>query len=147
MDAVKEPVVVEWMGTKYEILLANNKIHNMSVFESLDHPGHGPARRIHHREDEAFFPLSGEGKFRLAGSTRFYGPDEVVFVPMCVGHSFRKVGNLSAGMLTVMTQDGFEGYFVDVSPEQPFVSKDISASVEIGTHFHLTFISPPLGMH
>jgi quercetin dioxygenase-like cupin family protein len=147
MDAVIEPVTVEWMGTRYKILLTNDKTRNIGMFESLDQPGYGPPRHIHHQEDEAFYLLSGEVEFWLAGRRSLHGPGEVVFVPRGVEHTFQIVGNLPARMLTVMTPGGFEGFFAEVSRAQLSIPNDMSAITEIGSRFHLTFTGPPLAMH
>lgn len=140
------PYSVEWLGTIYRILLtAQQTDARLGMFESVDQPGYGPPRHIHHREDETFYVKSGEVEFWTAGKSSFHGAGSTVFMPRGVEHTFRIVGEMPGRMLTVMTPGGFEGFFAEVSQRNCRIPQDMDLLAEIGSRFNLTFTGPPLG--
>lgn len=146
MVKTASPNTVEWMGTTYQILLSSQQTDaSIGIFESLDQPGYGPPRHIHHREDETFYILSGEVEFWMAGVSRMAGPGEVVFVPRGTEHTFRIIGDLPARMLTAMTPGGFEGFFIAMAENNFRIPQDMDQIANTGANFHLSFTGPPLG--
>ena len=70
----------------------------MEVFEDIVHPGVGPARHIHHNQDETFFFLDGAFDVEIDGQLHHMTPGDVAFVPRGTVHAFKNVGD-TAGRL------------------------------------------------
>ncbi len=136
---------LNWMGTQYKILQSGAKAKALGLFESLDQPGYGPPRHIHHDADETFYVLSGDVTFWQAGASTLLGPGEVISVPKGTEHTFRIVSEAPARMLTMMSPGGFEGFFVEMARLGLRIPDDMPKIVEIGHQFHLSFTGPPLG--
>ncbi len=147
MDVAVQPVTVEWMGTRYRILLTDSNPGSAGVFESFDQPGYGPPRHIHNAEDETFYVLSGSVEFWMGGMTTRHGAGDLVFVPRGVEHAFRIAGNSAARMLTILTPGGFERFFVEMARKSLRIPDDMRAISEVAERYHLTFTGPPLGAH
>jgi mannose-6-phosphate isomerase-like protein (cupin superfamily) len=136
---------IQWLGTRYKILLtADETDGKIGMFESVDQPGYGPPRHIHHEEDETFYILSGEVLFWLAGESRTLGPAATVFIPRGTDHTFRVLGDLPARMLTIMTPGDFEGFFAEMAKHQLRIPEDMDKIAEIGLRYHLELTGPPL---
>lgn len=140
------PYSVQWLGTSYRIsLTAEQTGSRIGMFESLDPPGYGPPRHIHHREDETFHVQFGEVEFWINGHARIEGPGSVVFVPRGTEHSFRVTGDRPARMLTIVTPGGFEGFFAEMARLNCRIPEDMDEIAAVGARFNLTFTGPPLG--
>ena len=140
----QEPI--EWLGTRYSILLAASQTGaHLGIFESLDQPGYGPPRHIHKAEDETFYVLSGEVEFWLENRTTLHGPGDVVFIGRGREHTFRVVGEMPARMLTVMTPGGFEVFFSEMAKGRYRIPQDMREIAAIGAKYNLEFTGPPLG--
>jgi quercetin dioxygenase-like cupin family protein len=134
------------MGTRYKILLTPDQTgKTIGMFESLDQPGYGPPRHIHHQEDETFYVLAGDVEFWMAGQTTIHGPGDVVFIPRGTEHTFRISSETPARMLTIMTPGGFEGFFIEMEANRLRIPDDMQKVVAIGEKYHLSFTGPPLG--
>lgn len=72
--------------------------------------GFGPPLHVHHREDEAFYVLEGEIRFRQGDDDFVAGPGRFVWGPREVPHAF-KVEPGGARALVLMTPGGFERMF------------------------------------
>ena len=138
---------VTWNGMDYEILLnAKEGVSSIGSFVSMDAPGSGPPRHIHHDADESFFVLSGEVEFWVAGETIFAHAGMMLTVPKGTEHCFRIIGANPARMLTIMTPGGFEGFFGAVAKENLRIPEDMQRIAEIGTQYNLSFTGPPLSV-
>src|SRR5215472_16639474 len=72
-----------------------------------------PPLHIHHREDESFWVLEGQVRFRCGDEDIDAGPGSFVFLPRDVPHTFVVEGDEGAHLLTLLTPGGFERYFVE----------------------------------
>ena len=91
------------------------------LVESWVPVGAAPPLHVHHREDESFWVLEGQVRFRCGDEDIEAGPGSFVFLPRDVPHTFIVDGDEDAHMLTLLTPGGFERYFVDAgrTPEGP----------------------------
>ena len=145
MSQCAPPQAIKWLGTVYKTLLSAAQTGgNLGMFESVDQPGYGPPRHIHHQEDETFFVLSGEVSFWIAGQTKALGPSEAAFIPRGIEHTFRILGTLPARMLTIMTPGGFDGFFAEMEQNNLRIPEDMEKISAVGDRYHLTFTGPPL---
>jgi len=139
------PASFNWMGTQYKILTRGAETNGaVGQFESLDAPGYGPPKHIHHDADETFYVLGGEILFWQQGQTRIVGPGEVVFIPRGQEHTFQVTGAHPARMLTTMTPGGFEDFFEAMVENRCLLPQDMAKAAEIGAGFKLEFTGPPL---
>jgi len=146
MDQQANADTVKWMGTHYHIKLrSQNSGGSIGVFESIDEPGYGPPRHIHHDADETFLIQSGDVEFWLEGDSKVCTSGDVVFIPRGKQHTFRVVGERSARMITIMTPGGFEGFFLEMAARDLKIPEDMVDVVSVGEKFNLTFTGPPLG--
>lgn len=85
-----------------------------TLSEGYNPPGTGVPPHIQHREDEAFFILTGVYTFQVGDQTRQYGPGELVFVPRGTPHGFQNAGDEPARMLILQSPGGLhEQYFAE----------------------------------
>lgn len=79
----------------------------ISIVEHLLPAGFGPPSHIHRDEDETFYVLEGEFRFKQAEATRHAQAGDVVYLPKGVPHGFRVVSPGGGRCLTI-TRGGFE---------------------------------------
>ncbi|MGP6087853.1 cupin domain-containing protein [Antarctobacter jejuensis] len=138
-------IKTKWNGMEYEVLTDRNSgVTSIGAFVSLDAPGAGPPRHIHHDADESFYILSGEVDFWIAGKTIPAQAGQMLTVPRGTEHAFLIVGERPARMLTILTPGGFEHFFSDVAAENLRISEDLPRISEIGKDYHLSFTGPPM---
>lgn len=79
----------------------------ISIIEHLLPAGFGPPLHIHHDEDETFYVLAGEFRFKQGEAIRHAQPGDVVYLPKGVPHGFR-VLSAGGGRCLTITRGGFE---------------------------------------
>lgn len=62
---------------------------SLTAFENIIAPDDGPPLHVHTHEDEAWYLLEGELRFRLGADIRVAATGSFVFVPRGVPHCFR----------------------------------------------------------
>lgn len=138
---------VQWNGMDYTILTDRETTPaSIGAFISMDEPGSGPPRHIHHDSDESFYVLNGELEFWVAGEISFASAGQFLTVPRGIEHCFRIIGDQPARMMTIMTPGGFEQFFVEVASENLSPPQDMARISEIGRKYNLEFTGPPLGV-
>ncbi len=76
-------------------------------------PGAWIEPHIHHAEEEAWYVLSGELTFRIAGQSVLAPSSSFVLVPRGIVHSFGNDGNEPARFLQIFSPSGMEQYFFE----------------------------------
>jgi len=87
---------------------------NDSVFilENTFHAKGGPARHLHHEQDEWFMILEGEFLFEVGDESRRLGPGDSLFAPRRVPHVWAYVGDGRGRILVAFTPAGkMEAFF------------------------------------
>jgi quercetin dioxygenase-like cupin family protein len=100
------------------------------VMEALVPPGGGPPPHIHRREDETFYLVEGEIKFRLGDETVMAGPGDFVNVPRGTVHRFENTGTETARMILTFTPAGMEHFFEETLEPAPNGAMDAPDNVE-----------------
>jgi mannose-6-phosphate isomerase-like protein (cupin superfamily) len=114
---------------------------SMSVLEFTNQPKNGPALHTHLREDELWWVLEGEYRFK-AGDTFFHlSAGGMAFGPRGIPHAFQNVGDTPGRLLIVTTPSGLERFF-----EQFADAPGPDALVEVGIANWVEFIGPPLAV-
>ena len=134
---------VEWLGVTYRTILATADSGGaICILDTFSPAGSGPARHVHHAEDETFVVLSGEVEMWLAGRTFRKGPGEAAFIPRGVEHTYKTITD--ARKLVILTPGGFENFFAEMARGSFRIPEDMAAVVESGARHNLAFTGPPL---
>jgi quercetin dioxygenase-like cupin family protein len=114
---------------------------SLLVFENVVAPNDGPPEHFHENEDEAWYVLEGELRFKLDGELSSAPAGSFVFVPRGVPHCFKNFGSQPARILLIFTPAGMEGFF-DRFAELP--EADPKAFAELGSEVGMRVVGPPL---
>jgi len=119
----------------------------LGLVEGSFYEGFGPPLHVHHREDEGFYVLEGEIRFRQGDDEFVAGPGSFVWGPREVPHAF-KVQPGGARALIIVTPGGFERMFeeggvpVRESAEPPAEGYDPDAAIALAARFGFEVIGP-----
>ncbi len=118
---------------------------SLTVMDFQFSPKNGPALHTHLRDDELWYVLEGEFRFR-AGDAWFRVPaGGMAFGPRGVPHTFQNVGETTGRMLVITTPSGLERFFEEFAALLPGpVSPETLAAV--GHANGLDFTGPPLAV-
>ncbi len=114
----------------------------LTVFENVIAPGDGPPLHVHANEDEAWYVLEGELRFRLEAETATAPAGSFIFVPRGTRHCFQNIGEQPARILVLFTPAGMERFFDRFAALPTF---DPSAFQTLGTKVGMDVVGPPLG--
>src|SRR5262245_57649676 len=112
--------------------------------------GSSPPLHVHHREDESFWVLEGQVRFRVGDREITGGPGSFVFLPRGVPHTFVVEGDQDAHWLTLLTPGGGERFFVEAgrAPEGPGLPPpgppDIALLQRVAPQYGMAIVGPPL---
>ncbi len=106
----------------------------LTVFENVIAPGDGPPLHVHANEDEAWYMLDGEFRFKLGAEIRLAPAGSFVFVPRGTPHCFQNVGPTPGRVLVMFTPSGMEAFFdrsaaLPAGPDLPGAFRTIGAGV------------------
>jgi quercetin dioxygenase-like cupin family protein len=139
-----------WQGGLYRMKArAADTGGALGLVEASLYQGFGPPLHVHRRENEAFYVIDGEIRFRRAEEEFVAGPGSWVWGPRDVPHTF-KVESEHARALILVTPGGFERMFeiggvpVSESPEPPVHEYDPEHTIEISKQFDFEVIGPQL---
>jgi quercetin dioxygenase-like cupin family protein len=115
----------------------------LTAFENVIAPGDGPPLHRHAGEDEAWYVIAGELRFRLGEDIASAPAGTFVFVPRGTPHCFQNVGAEPARILVLFTPSGMERFF-DRFAAQPAGAPDPAAFRTIGSEVGMEVLGPPL---
>src|SRR5919198_4249161 len=116
---------------------------SLTAFENTIAPGEGPPLHVHAAEDEAWYVLEGDLRFRLADELRAAPEGSFVFVPRGVAHCFQNIGDAPARVLVLFTPAGMERFFERFA-ELPPDADTAGAFRTIGGEVGMEVLGPPL---
>lgn len=116
---------------------------SLTAFENVIAPGDGPPLHVHAHEDEAWYVLEGELRFRLDERLAAAPAGTFVFVPRGTAHCFQNAGDVPARILVLFTPSGMERFF-DRFAAQPPGPVDQRAFTSIGSEVGMEVLGPPL---
>src|SRR5437588_9726969 len=82
-----------------------------TAYENVIPPRQGPPLHTHANEDEAWYVLEGEVRFKIDGELLAAPAGSFVFVPRGTPHCFQNVGDSPARILVMFTPAGMERFF------------------------------------
>jgi quercetin dioxygenase-like cupin family protein len=139
-----------WQGSLMRIKArAEDTGGAMGLVEGSFYRGFGPPLHVHSREDEAFYVLDGQIRFRQGDDEFVAGPGAWVWGPRGTPHAF-KVESETARALVVVTPGGFERMFEEggtpagESTEPPVQEYDPQAAAVLAERFGFEVVGPQL---
>jgi quercetin dioxygenase-like cupin family protein len=115
----------------------------LTAFENVIAPGDGPPLHVHGAEDEAWYVLGGELRFRLGDQFAAAPAGTFVFVPRGTPHCFQNAGETPARILVLFTPSGMERFF-DRFAALPAGAVDPGQFRSIGAEVGMDVIGPPM---
>jgi quercetin dioxygenase-like cupin family protein len=113
----------------------------LTAFETVVAPGDGPPLHVHTNEDETFYVLEGDVRFKLADELRQGGRGTFLFIPRGTPHTFQNVGREDARVLIHFSPAGMERFFQDFAD---LAAADPSSFATIGAEAGMIVVGPPL---
>ncbi|MEV0268280.1 MAG: cupin domain-containing protein [Hamadaea sp.] len=116
---------------------------SMTVLDFHVPPKAGPGLHSHLREDELWFVLAGEFRFKAGDDMLSASAGGLAFGPRGLPHAFQNVGDEPGRLLVITTPSGIERFFEQYAESAGPVGP--AGIAEIGWANWLDFTGPPLG--
>jgi quercetin dioxygenase-like cupin family protein len=113
---------------------------SLTVLENVIAAGDGPPLHVHAAEDEAWWIIEGELRFRLGEEEARAPAGTFVWVPRGTPHAFQGVGPGSARILVLFTPAGMERFFDAWAASAPGPEAFVAAGEPAG----MRVVGPPL---
>jgi uncharacterized cupin superfamily protein len=117
----------------------------LTVIESVIPPKQGPALHIHTREDEMWYILEGDFRFKAGDAMLWASTGAFIFGPRGMPHCFQNVADTPGWLLTVCTPSGVERFFEQFAELLPG-PVDPETFAAIAHANWLEFVGPPLAV-
>ena len=118
---------------------------SMTVMELRVEPGSGPATHTHLREDELWWVLEGDFRFKVGSDWLRASTGGMAFGPRGMTHAFQNAGATPGRLLIVTTPSGLERFFEQFIEQRALVG-DVEQLAAIGAANWLEFTGPPLSV-
>ena len=131
-----EGEVLNMLGTDIRVLAGRRTGSSFSLMTCRLPPGQGPPPHIHDDEDEAFYVLEGQMRFKAGTDEWVLGPGGFVYLPRGLIHQPIVVGEHPATVLAVLSRPGLEDFFAEFRPslQSPGVRRPWSCWTELACH-------------
>ena len=116
---------------------------SVAVIEVTMEPGKGPVLHRHTREDEMWWILDGEFRFRAEDEILPASTGSFVFVPRGTPHCFQNTGSTQGRILVIFTPSGMERFFDRVA-EQARHGIDPQTFARLAQEDWMDVLGPPL---
>jgi quercetin dioxygenase-like cupin family protein len=113
----------------------------LTALENVIPPGQGPPLHTHANEDESWYVIDGELRFRLDRDVQRAPAGSFVFVPRGTPHCFQNVADAPARILVMFTPAGMERFFDRFAV---LSAPDPEAFRSIGAPLGMEVVGPPL---
>jgi quercetin dioxygenase-like cupin family protein len=114
---------------------------SLTALENVIPPGEGPPLHTHENEDEFWYLIDGDLRFKLGSEVHTAPQGSFVFVPRGTPHNFQNVGAQPARILVMFTPGGMEAFFERFAE---LSAPDPSAFKTIGGGVGMDVVGPPL---
>ncbi|HEY5787930.1 MAG TPA: cupin domain-containing protein [Microlunatus sp.] len=115
---------------------------SMTVLEFLIPPNDGPAVHAHLREDEVWYVIEGDFRFKAGDELLRASTGGMAFGPRGLPHAFQNVGDTLGRLLVITTPSGLERFFEQANDlRRPIDPEEVAA---IGLANWMEFSGPPL---
>ena len=118
---------------------------SLTVIEFVIGPKQGPALHAHLREDELWYVIEGEFRFKAGDAMLQASTGGMAFGPRGTPHCFQNIGDTPGRLLVITTPSGLERFFEQFAELLPGpVDRDRLAAV--GHANWVEFVGPPVGV-
>jgi mannose-6-phosphate isomerase-like protein (cupin superfamily) len=116
---------------------------SLSIFDLVVAPGSGPALHSHIRDDELWYVVDGEFRFKAGETMLSASTGGMAFGPRGMPHCFQNIGNKAGRLLVITTPSGSERFFEQAAELLPL---DAQALAAVGHANWIEFVGPPLAV-
>ncbi len=117
---------------------------SLTVLEFLIPPKDGPAVHSHLREDEVWYVVEGDFRFKVGDAMLRASEGGMAFGPRGLPHAFQNVGDALGRLLVITTPSGLERFFEESADlARPVDPEEVAA---IGHANWMEFSGPPLAV-
>jgi mannose-6-phosphate isomerase-like protein (cupin superfamily) len=117
---------------------------SLTVLELLIGPKQGPALHTHHREDELWYVIEGDFRFKAGDAMLRASTGGMAFGPRGTPHCFQNIGDASGRLLVITTPSGLERFFEQFAELLPG-PVDPGKLAAVGRANWVEFVGPPVG--
>ena len=116
---------------------------SLTVLEFVISPMNGPALHTHVREDEVWYVLEGDFRFKAGDAMFWVSEGGMAFGPRGTPHNFQNVGDAPGRLLVVTAPSGAERLFEEYNNLLPGPI-DAEMLSTLGRANWVDFVGPPL---
>jgi mannose-6-phosphate isomerase-like protein (cupin superfamily) len=117
---------------------------SLTVLEFLIGPKEGPALHTHLREDELWYVVEGDFRFKAGDAMLRASTGGMAFGPRGTPHCFQNIGDTPGRLLVITTPSGLERFFEQFAALPGPVNSEALAAV--GHANWVEFVGPPVGI-
>jgi mannose-6-phosphate isomerase-like protein (cupin superfamily) len=117
---------------------------SLTVLEFLIGPKEGPALHTHLREDELWYVVEGDFRFKAGDAMLRASTGGMAFGPRGTPHCFQNIGDTPGRLLVITTPSGLERLFEQFAALPGPVNSEALAAV--GHANWVEFVGPPVGI-
>lgn len=103
------PLPIPFGGSVTIKAQTSNTNGSLTVLEFMHPPKAGPALHLHFREDEAWYVLEGDYRFKVGDAMFRVSEGGMAFGPRGAPHGFQNVGDTPGRLLVIATPRGWSG--------------------------------------
>ena len=129
----------------YVMTGTENTRGSLTVMELVISPKNGPALHTHLREDEVWFVLEGDFRFKAGDDMFWVSEGGLAFGPRGTPHNFQNVGDAPARLLVITAPSGAERLFEDYAGLLPG-PVDSEKLADVARANWVEFVGPQLKM-
>ena len=118
---------------------------SLTALENVIPPFEGPPLHSHREEDESWFVIAGNLRFRVDDEVTSAPQGSFVLVPRGTPHCFQNVGDTDARILVLFTPAGMETFF-DRFSEVPKEDVSVDTFRDLGREVGMEVLGPPLSV-
>ena len=116
----------------------------LTVLELVIAPKSGPALHSHLREDELWYVLEGDFRFKAGDAMLHASAGGMAFGPRRTPHCFQNTGEAPGRLLVITAPSGAERFFEEFADLGPAPDQDALRAV--GNANWVEFLGPPVGV-
>jgi mannose-6-phosphate isomerase-like protein (cupin superfamily) len=118
---------------------------SLTVLEFLIGPKEGLALHTHLREDDLWYVIDGDFRFKAGDAILRASTGGMAFGPRGTPHSFQNIGDAPGRSLVITTPSGLERFFEQFADLLPG-AVDPERFAAIGRANWIEFVGPPVGV-
>ena len=144
-DRYREELLI--MGGRFDLKLsAKDTGGDLCIYDTVRNSKGGPARHLHHFQDEWFYVIRGEFIVQVGDETVRLHPGDSAFAPRKVPHAFAMVSEGEGQMLVLFQPAGtMEDFFQELARFGPSIPKDQEVIwKELWERHGMEVVGPPL---